>query len=193
MADKKKAISFLLVLIMLIGMIPAGLAAEEFQQDAAGQPTESSKTVYRAFELSLQQSGKELAEGSRYKVTVQTGIDESSIIPEGAVRTGTEYKLFRIHGEEAEKIEDAEIGEGGILVFTTEAFGSFSLVYTVFYRSEGDLTEKTEEEPVILEADGVTVEVLRGEVPENTDVVITMLNDSAVEELLAILPIPQEA
>ena len=190
----KKAAVLLLALIAFVGMIPAGFAEDvpqaEAEEDASA---ESSKTVYRAFELTLQQGGQELPEGKTYKVTVQTEIDESTIIPEGSVRTRAEYTLFRIQGEETEEIEDAVLQEDGTLVFTTEAFGSFSLAYTIYFRSEQDEQPvEIEEEPIVLEAEGVTVEVLSGEVPADADVVITMLDDSAVEQLLASLPIPQQ-
>ncbi len=190
----KKAAVLLLALIAFVGMIPAGFAEDvpqaEAEEDASA---ESSKTVYRAFELTLQQGGQELPEGKTYKVTVQTEIDESTIIPEGSVRTRAEYTLFRIQGEETEEIEDAVLQEDGTLVFTTEAFGSFSLAYTIYFHSEQDEQPvEIEEEPIVLEAEGVTVEVLSGEVPADADVVITMLDDSAVEQLLASLPIPQQ-
>ena len=187
-----KTAALLLVFIIFVAMLSTGFA-EDTVQAAEDKPAESSKTVYRAFELSLQQGGQNLPEGKSYKVTVQTGIDESTMIPEGSVKTRSEFRLFRILGEETEEIEGAEMKEDGTLVFTTTAFGSFSLAYTVFFGSGTEQPEEIVEEPVLLEADGVTIEVLSGDVPEDAEVVITMLDDSTVEQLLASLPIPQEA
>ena len=93
--------------------------------------SDGSTTVYRAFEVSLQKEGEELAVEGEFLVTVETGLDVSSLVPEGAVCTGVTWTLYHIHGYDVEIIEDAEVDEDGTLTFTTPNFSTFVLEYTV--------------------------------------------------------------
>ena len=149
----KRILPLILALVLLAGLLPAAVFSEEPDpaEGTAGQntgspaspdpeqqtretPEKSSEVFSYAFKLSLEQEGVEVDAEGRYKVTVPTGIDYTTLIPEGAVFTHAECSLFRASGLTFERIEDAEVDADGILTFTTENFGLFVLLYTAHYR-----------------------------------------------------------
>ncbi len=160
-----RILSVLLAMLLLAGTFPAVYAEEEakniIQEAEAGEQTgaeavsdettaevsvlteaeettEGSRTVYRAFDVSLQKEGQELAAEGEFRVTVETGLESDSLVPEGAVCTSISYTLFHIHGDAVDVIEDAEVDENGILTFTTPNFSTFVLQYTVDFAFEAE-------------------------------------------------------
>ncbi len=143
----KTIITLLLTMVLLIGVLPCVAFTEEAflqptdeevpaeqVQPSSEEPEEGSETVYRAFELSLCRDGDELSPEGRFRVSIETGIVEETLIPDGAEKTGKEIRLYHIHGDTADVIEDAEMDENGHLTFTTPNFSTFLLSYTVTYR-----------------------------------------------------------
>ena len=160
-----RILSVLLAMLLLSGTFPAVYAEEEakniIQEAEAGEQTgaeavsdetksevsvlteaeettEGSRTVYRAFDVSLQKEGQELAAEGEFRMTVETGLESDSLVPEGAVCTSISYTLFHIHGDAVDVIEDAEVDENGILTFTTPNFSTFVLQYTVDFAFEAE-------------------------------------------------------
>ncbi len=161
MIIRKRLIPFILAIILLVGMFPVAVFSEEpnpvegtaeqnavvpaspdLAEQASAEPAVESTTVYRAFDISIRQAGEELPAEGRFKVSVATGIDNSALIPEGAVITDSSCVLYHMHGDKVDVIEDAVVDDAGNLTFTTENFSTFVLVYTVDFRyvSEEDGT-----------------------------------------------------
>lgn len=98
-------------------------------------------TGYAAFEIGIETEGEAYAESGRYRVTVTPDLNVWAELPEGASVTGTEYALYHIHGGSAERLAvDVSEEEGVVesLVFETDGFSAFVLVFTVDFTYVGE-------------------------------------------------------